>query len=171
VIVSDWYCNNLSRLFKKNIFGNWHLITVQISWPSPYSVCRGAFSYYKLAAGCLGEKRRIITFFCFYLRKHFYGHLITRLLMMRTTANYLIGYHCRPEIIRLHVPPEETSFFFFAKRERALLITHETCYSLLQSTTQCHTAECDVHFASCASSWAISFCSLLTYWNLTSASI
>jgi DNA recombination-dependent growth factor C len=69
-------------------------------------------------------------------------------------------------------------FFFFAKKERALLITHETGYILSQSTTprigeSAHATLQSVTCilpANCASSSAISFCSLLTNWKLTPAS-
>ena len=55
VIVSDWYCSNWARLILS--FRNWNLIIVQISWPSPFSICRGALSYYKLAAYCVLDKK------------------------------------------------------------------------------------------------------------------
>ena len=53
-------------------FRNWHLIFVQISWPLPYSVCRGAFSYYKLAAYHVWEKRKNNYFIVLFLHKKAY---------------------------------------------------------------------------------------------------
>ena len=53
-------------------FRNWHLIFVQISWPLPYSVCRGAFSYYKLAAYHVWEKRKNNYFIVLFLHKKSY---------------------------------------------------------------------------------------------------